>query len=146
MKIKKIDSWQIGDEKKLTPTSRASTEDFSVYLQNMVEKARDVNNAEIKGVHETTEIALKENAVCNNLPVEAVARIDSILEDLETFSELLNSSEFDPKKADNMISSVLKTSIGDDKIITGDPLRSIEEEVRAFSLIESIKWKRGDYL
>lgn len=89
-------------------------------------------------------------------PAEAdsqVAQSVSVLEDtiskLDSLEQALQGSS-SPKEIDALVAQIgTETSGLDEKLsgLPGDhPLKGIAEELKILSYVESVKWKRGDYL
>jgi hypothetical protein len=83
-----------------------------------------------------------------NGPLEQV--VDSTIGQLDRLEQLLQSPAATPKHVDDAVNSLssaaekLQTSLGD--LPGAHPLHQIATEASVLAAVESMKWKRGDYL
>ncbi|MFP5213452.1 MAG: hypothetical protein ACLGPL_08745 [Acidobacteriota bacterium] len=81
---------------------------------------------------------------------EALSTLQASLDKLESVGQTLASGSADLKQVDGTINSLsdevngIQDSI--QSLAEDDPLRQIGDEASVLAYVESIKWKRGDYL
>jgi hypothetical protein len=146
MKITKVHLTQ--DDKSITPlSSQKPTGDFSAYLKDVLEQENmGVNMVKdnISAVYDDGVSGVLSSAEFSN---EDTNRVNSAVDQLETFSNLLNSPEFNPRQIDKFVDTMSQTEIKSEGTTSSNTtLHMIEEEIRMCSFLESVKWKRGDYL
>ncbi len=111
--------------------------------------------AKSQKVSESGEIP-KSNEVLSSLPLPGFSRIEdhglerNLENRLQQVQALLDSAEGNPKKVESVIellvkeSESLKSELGG--LASTDPLKTVADEFEVLAYVESIKWKRGDYL
>ena len=136
------------DDKGIKPfSSQKPTEDFSAYLKEVLEQeSMDVNMVK-DNVSDVCDDGVNGVPSSAEFSHEDTNRVNSAVDQLETFSNLLNSPEFNPRQIDKFVDTMSQTEIKSEGTTSSNTtLHMIEEEIRMCSFLESVKWKRGDYL
>lgn len=153
MKIEKVNPVLIGEDKKVTNVSKGLRDNFSGFLEDAFRVQESGNGIGMEKVNNSSVLQreITREEFPENSPTEGYADgIKVELDKLEAFAELLNSSDFNLRQIDKAANAFSgEAALGNDRrteLGKDDFLESIEEEVRMLSVLESIKWKRGDYL
>jgi len=80
---------------------------------------------------------------------QAISAIDGVLTQLDSLKDALQANG-SPKEIDALIEQISAQTAGLDDKMSGLPdnhqLRDLAEELKVTSYMESLKWRRGDYL
>ncbi|MCX7822281.1 MAG: hypothetical protein N2260_02405 [Syntrophobacterales bacterium] len=141
MKITKIDSLPVREKEKLSNSSNISGDNFSVCLEGALEKQQIEGDVKMGRIQETISLFCQENLPINRSMADTPSTVKLSIDRLEIFAKLLNSLDFDPKQIELVADEMAKAATEN-----YEESLPVEEEVRMFSFLESVKWKRGDYL
>jgi len=136
------------DDKGIKPlSSQKPTGDFSPYLKEVLEQESMGVNMVKNNVSAVYDGGVNGVPSSPEFSHEDTGRLSSAVDQLETFSNLLNSTEFDPGQIDKFVDTMFQVENKSEDLTSLNPaLRLIEEEIRMCSFLETVKWKRGDYL
>lgn len=153
MKIEKVNPVLIGEDKRLTNVSKDLKDKFSVFLEDAFKAQEGGNGIDMEEVSNSSVLQreITREEFPESSPVEDYTDgIKAELDKLEAFAGLLNSPDFSLRQIDEAADAVSREAVlGNDRGIglgENDFLKNIEEEVRMLAVLESIKWRRGDYL
>ncbi len=156
MKINEISTWLAGQEAKRVKDSQESGKnDFAQLLKNeMTGPGHDISlndaiggPASPLGIWETPA-PMSDSSQQSGVP-QAVSAIEGVLTQLDSLMTALQQTA-SPKEIDNLIQQINTQAAGLDDKMSGLPadhqLRNVAEELKVAAYMESVKWKRGDYL
>ncbi|MEJ5300861.1 MAG: hypothetical protein WHS38_07720 [Thermodesulforhabdaceae bacterium] len=149
MKITKV---QLSpDDRNITPSStQKPADDFSSYLREILsqEKSESVGAVMANEISPSLSNDGLDSLLNARESFERIAEnLNSAVDQLESIASLLGSPETDLRQIDDLVDVMAKLNFtSKDTTSTDTSLMSIEEEIKMCSFLESIKWKRGDYL
>lgn len=153
MKITKVDRLYAQDPAKSTNTSNKPDGSFSVCLDDMLSMQQaaesTVGSVQGPGLLDPPGNLLDNINSSETVGNKVMEKLSYSLDHLDAFAKMLGSVDFDPAMADETIRNVIQKIIHtreESSIAEDDVLRNIGEEIKMCSFLESIKWKRGDYL
>lgn len=93
--------------------------------------------------------SLMSNSAQTSQLTEAVSSLDDVLTQLDSLKNALQQTR-SPKEINSLIEQINEQTAGLDDKMSGLPadhqLRDIAEELKVTAYMESLKWRRGDYL
>jgi hypothetical protein len=135
-----------------TGDAKNFTRVFQEELQHAAALAQTTDNlallAPLEAAAQIPFTVLKSQPCGDAGPLEQA--VAATIGQLDRVEQLLQSPAASPKKLDEVINSLsseaekLQTSLGD--LSNDHPLHQIATETAVLAAVESIKWKRGDYL
>ena len=134
-----------------------SDDAFASLLQGEVESAGKTGDQD-GGVCDTASLAglwsLQAPSVqgagkTSQTSSEAVSSLNTVLDGLDSLQNALQGTK-SPKEINSLIEQINQQAAGLDTQMSGlpddSPLRGLAEETKVTAYMESMKWKRGDYL
>ena len=106
---------------------------------------------EAEAVNPLSAIAVTgQVSVDNNAAIAALSAVENGLKGLEDIGNSLMDQNVTPKEVDKMVQS-LPSSVSDvqkslENLPDGHPLKEIGNELSVTAYVESMKWRRGDYI
>jgi hypothetical protein len=155
---------------KITPTTETNAPEKLSQAERSARNAKNFTRVFHEELHHAAAPALTTDNQALLAPLESVAQIPfamltnqpfgdsgpveqsvaSTIGQLDRVEQLLHSPVATPKNVDDAVNSLasaaekLQTGLGD---LPGDhPLHQIATETSVLAAVESMKWKRGDYL
>jgi hypothetical protein len=152
MKITKIDQPHVSDRIRNPSISNIADGNFSLYLDEILLQ-HDKENV-VDSVYGTSSLDLPDDPVDNITSSETTGnsvmeRVKAAMDQLDAFAKILGSIDFDPVKTDQTVKEMIQKLLYDREESSStaeDVLKELREEVKMCSFLESIKWRRGDYL
>jgi hypothetical protein len=133
-----------------------SNEDFALLLQNEITGAGTsaVSESSVSGVDNlSSAFGILQSSISNLTQSpelqQAVTAVDGAVAQLGSLSDALQQDK-SPKEIDALIEQIQEQAAGLDEKLGGLPsdhqLRDLAEEFKVTAYMESVKWKRGDYV
>ncbi len=146
----------IQESQKLKGQQSAGTDDaFALLLQSEISgsEARAVSDTAVSGVEDLSGPvgiqSLVSHAVQSSELSQALSEIDGAITQLDSLGIALQQNK-SPKEINALIEQFNAQTAGLDDKMSGLPsdhqLRGMAEELKVTAYMESLKWKRGDYL
>lgn len=146
----------IQESQKLKGQQSASTDDaFALLLQSEISGsgANAVSDAAVSGAEDLSSPlgiqSLIPHAMQSPELSQAFSEIDGAITQLDSLSNALQQNK-SPKEINALVEQFNTQTAGLDDKMSGLPsdhqLRGMAEELKVTAYMESLKWKRGDYL
>ncbi|MCE5335877.1 MAG: hypothetical protein LLG06_14945 [Desulfobacteraceae bacterium] len=139
-----------GTEESKKKGSTGTDTDFTSLLN---EELSDVSSESSTGSVSETEMIGNTFGItlspADSEMVQSVSALEDTLAKLESLEQALQENT-SPKEIDSLVSQIGTEASGLDEKLSGlpgdHPLKEVAEELKILSYVESVKWKRGDYL
>ncbi len=127
-----------------------SGEDFAALLQSEITGSQlGAEASPISGTGSISSILSIDPMSENEQLSGPISAIEDTLTQLDSLGEALQGNK-SPREIDAIINRVNSEAAGLDGKLSGlpgdHPLKDVAEEVKIASYVETVKWKRGDYL
>lgn len=145
----KLESVEGSAETQKKGAAKSDT-DFAALLQDELSGAEKTGSGEgVSELNPTASVAGISGIECDKETAGAIEEVDRIIAMLQSMEESLKT-DASPKQVDQIIK---KLATAADKLqarmegISGNQgLHDLAQEVNVATLMESVKWRRGDYL
>lgn len=152
MKIGEFWKLQSIDENAETQKKGAAkaNSDFAALLQGELSDTEKSGSAtQVSDLSATASLSAVSGAKCDSNVSGMIQDVDGMISMLQSLEELLKNQD-NPKQVDQLIK---KMTTAADKLQTrmedvsgNEGLKDLANEVNVAALMESVKWRRGDYL
>ncbi|MFZ2448137.1 MAG: hypothetical protein WAW37_17405 [Syntrophobacteraceae bacterium] len=148
------DIWQPqtiqGDPENLKPKAGAPEGDFAALLRDEITGAGGaVPSSDVSELTPTAVIPCITEIAGNTQASDGIAAIEDVIAKLQSLEQALQG-DASPKQVDLIVAKIgdaaAKLREKTDSLPGNDSLRDISEEVSVAAYMESVKWRRGDYL
>jgi hypothetical protein len=156
MKVQDITSTSIDLPSKDSKRIGKSAQDFGQLFQEELAQVSDAPEglsascvpSRVLSLDHLTFASIPDKAPGDVL--QAATDVDSAIEQMESLEQLLANTAVSPKQVDQAISSLASTAdLLQQKVASlpaEHPLRQIGNELAVVAHVESVKWRRGDYI
>jgi hypothetical protein len=157
MRIDEVLSSQVVQESKQSNASQSAKGDdaFALLLQNEIAKPQE-QTVEDDAVCQSESLSaprgsqpLVPTSAQSPEVSQSVSALDGVLTQLDSLQNALREAK-SPKDVDALIEQINTQTAGLDAKMSGlpadHPLRDMAEDLKVTAYMESVKWKRGDYL